>query len=371
MPYMLRQRITTVGSLEAIPTWRYKLPSVGAFTALELVIDCPRHQDRISATTVFPLETQISKVELVEGGSRALISLPGSQLDALNYWTFKHPNPRRHRNCLDGGNILHLFLMGGRDLFDQRYGYDFGRLAETYLEYSHSMSANAAEKFDTSAHTVTLYGWRWMGTGIPVFQGYLRARQIAAWATTSSGTIKTIEIPTGTPLRRIGVQAKSRAATLGGTIGTYEVRVNNGEYSPVTIVSPLVWTMQAVNEYGLDNEIGGMDYAPAGTAVDLPYWFSYYESLLAQEYLHTGGRVAPYGFITAPAMVEEKLGTATEFVFQMRGWGFQKCLRIGFDHDYDGADLLQTAGMGSLDLVLTEAATTKDAAVFIEDIVTY
>jgi len=371
MPYMLRQRITSQGSLNGIPTWRYKLPSVGAYTALELVIDCDRLNTRTLNTVVYPLESMISKVELVEGGSRALLSLPGSQLDALNYWAFRRPNARRYRQEAATGNILHLFLMGGRDLYDTQYGYDFSRLGETYLEYTHSITADDTDKFDCSDQIVYLYGWRWMGAGAPSFNACLRARQIAAWTTTGTGALKTVEIPVGTTVRRIGIQANTRTATLGGTVTKAELKVNNGEYSPVTIDSPMYWAMQEVSDYNLHNVVGGIDYLIVSAESDVPYWWSYIETVNAQNYGASGQPVINIHGITLPVRLQATSAVAGEVMFETRGYGFQKCLRIGFDHDYAGGDLFDTRGLGSLDLELTEAAASKEAAVFVEDILTY
>jgi len=371
MAYLLRQRMTTVGALAAVPTWRFKLPRVGRYTAFEIAVDCDRYQTRADATTVFPLEQMVDKVELVEGGSRALLSLTGSQLDALNYWSFGRPNARRYRQEGATGNLLKLFILGGRALYDREYGYDLDRLNETYIEYSHLMDGDVAEEFDVSTHPVSVYGWRWMRDNLPAFRGLMRARQIAAWATTGADVLKTIPIPVGTPIRRIGVQAKTRAKTLGGTLTKYELMVNNGEYSPVTITSPMEWTMQEVSDYDLNNELGGIDYLVASGMMDLPHWFSYMQTLLAQNYGASGQPVINVHGITLPMRLQATDATAGEAIFSMRGYGVQKCLRIGFDHDFGGADLLQSGGFGALDLQLTETAAGNDAAVFYEDIVGY
>ncbi len=371
MAYMLRQRMTTVGALSATPTWRFKLPRVGKFTAFELVVDCQRYATRADATVVYPLERMVSKVELVEGGSRALLSLPGTQLDALNYWSFGRPNARRYRQEAATGNILSLFILGGRDLYDRDYGYDLARLNETYIEYSHLMDSDTAEKFDVSHHTVTVYGWRWMGDSLPTFRGLLRARQIAAWTTTGADVLKTIPIPVGTDIRRIGVQAKSNDRTLGSTVTKIELMVNNGEYSPVTITSPLGWTMQEVQDYKLHNELSGIDFLVSTTATEIPRWWSYFAQLQGNTYgAFTAEAVKSLG-ITLPARLEYDSTGSKETVFSYSGFGFQKCLRIGFDHERNGADLLRTAGLGALDLQLTETAASRDAAVFYEDIVPY
>lgn len=370
MPYMLRQRLTNKTSLEGTPTWRYKLPSLGRYTAFELVINANRHATRADAAVVYPLETQITKIELLEGGSRALLSLTAAQIDAMNYWDFKRPNPRRHREDAATGNDLHLYLMGGRHLYDKEHGFDMAKLAETYLEYTHTMASDTAEKFDVSDHEVSLYGWRWMGPDAPSFRGYRRMRQLAAWTTTGTGTLKTIEIPVGNPIRRIAIQGTSDDTTIGGHFSKMELRVNDGEYSPVTIVSPMQWCMQEAADYGLLNQVGGISYLVSTTYNETPRWWSYYQSLMAQYYGGTLDSDLDSVFITLPARIRARTTGGVEVGFVGRGWGFQKCLRIGFDHHYDGFDLLQTRGMGSLDLELTEV-TGKTAKVFVEDLLTY
>jgi len=369
--YMLRQRIVKESDLDDNTTWRYKLPSVGKYTAIEMVIDTQRGNTRTLNTVCKTIEDCISKVELLAGGSRALFSLPGTQLDAMNYWAFKRPNPRRYRQEDVTGNKSHLFLLGGRDLYDREFGFDFARLPETYLEYTYDLGENDTDYFEADQHNVTLYGWRWMGPGEPSFIGYLRSRQLAAWATTGTDTIKTIELPVGHPYRFIGVQAKTRARTISATTKYIELKVNNGEFSPVNILSPMDWCMQEVAEYGLDNEIGGLEYLVASTEMDIPYWFSYYQNVLAQRYGASGQPVINHHFITVPARIQATSAVAGEVSFRAKGWGFQKCLRIGFDHDYDGADLLDTSGMGALDLEITEHTSGRDAAVFAQDIVPY
>lgn len=371
MPYMLRQRLEKKSSLTGTPTWRHKLPSVGRYTALELVIDCNRHADRASGTVVYPLETQITKIELLEGGSRALLSLTAAQLDACNYWDFKQPNARRYRQDAATGNILHLFLMGGRHLYDREFGFDFSKLDETYLEYTHTFLTDTAEKFDVSDHEVTVYGWRWMGADAPNFSGYRRIRQLAQWTTTASDAEKVVEVPTGYPVRRIGVQSKTRATTIGGAVKEIELRVNDGEYIPVSIKSPMHWVMQEVSDYGLNPLIGGIDHGVSTDIYDLPYWYSYYQTLNLIPHSATVTVPIITSIVTSPARFNLAAAEEGQVAFSLTGWGFQKCLRIGFDHDYAGFDLLQTAGLGSLDLKCVENAASKDVAVFVEDLLRY
>jgi hypothetical protein len=278
MAYLLRQRITKVSDLDDNSTWRYKLPTTGVYSALEMRINCDRYATRASGTVVYPLEACISKIEILAGGSRALLSVTGQQIDALNYWDFGVPTPRRYRQEASTGNDINLYLLGGRGLHDRQFGFDFDRLGECYLEYTYDLNEGTAEYFKANDHDVSLYGWRWMGPGAPGFQGYFRSRQLAAWTTTATSALKTIEIPTANPVRRIGIQAKTRTATLGGTFTEAEVRVNEGQYSPITIKSPMDWVMQEVVDYGLHNTIGGMDYVIGTGESDLPYWWSYIET---------------------------------------------------------------------------------------------
>lgn len=371
MPYMLRQRLTNKTSLSGTPTWRYKLPTLGRYTAIELAINCDRYTDRADAALVYPLEREITKIEVLEGASRALLSLTGMQLDASNYWDFKRPTPRRHRELDATGNMLNLFLMGGRHLYDREYGFDFSKLAETYLEYTHTMTADANYRFDVSDHEVSVYGWRWMGADAPTFKGYRRQRQLASWTTTGTSVLKTIAIPVGNPIRRIAIQGTTDDGTLGGHFTKAELKVNEGEYSPVTINSLMQWAMQEVVDYGLDNEVGGICYGLSTSQNEIPRWWSYYQNLQSVVYGSYAGEACTHLYITLPARVVFPTTGTKEFVFTGKGYGFQKCLRIGFDHEHDGGDLLQTRGMGALDLELTEAAISKTATVFVEDLLNY
>lgn len=371
MPYMQRTRLTADSDLDDNTTWRYKLPSVGKYTALEIRINCDRYATRASGTVVYTLADVIDKIELLIGGTQVLKSLTGEQLDAMNYWDFKRPNPRRYRQEADTGNDLILFLLAGRNLYDKEYGFDFARLPECYLEYTYDLNEDTAEYFAANDHDVKIYGYRWMGNGQPNFKGYFRDRQIASWSTSASAAIKTIAIPVGNPIRRIAVQAKSRATTLGGTFTELEVRANDGEFSPIIVKSPMDWVMAEVAEYGLHNIIGGLDYQIAVTTMDLPYWFSYYDRIHLDPYSADMEDQYVQGLITLPPRTAQTTSEAGEFAFTLSGWGFQKCLRMGFDHEDDGYDLLPTAGLGALDLIVTEAAASKDAACFVQDIISY
>lgn len=371
MPYMQRTRLTFDSDLDDNTTWRYKLPSVGIYTALELRINCDRYATRADGAVVYPLANVISKIEMLAGGTKVIKSLTGEQLDAMNYWDFKRPNPRRYRQEADTGNDLILFLLGGRGLYDKEYGFDFARLPETYLEYTYDLNEGDAEYFKANDHDVRIYGYRWMGSGMPNFKGYFRDRQLAAWTTSAADAIKTIEIPVGNLIRRIAVQGKTRASTIGGTFSELEVRVNDGEYSPIIVKSPMDWTMAEVQEYGLYNVLGGLDYQIAATTMDLPYWFSYYDWIHLDPYAADIEDQYILGLITLPPRTAQTTSEAGEFVFSQSGWGFQKCLRMGFDHEMDLSDALPTAQLGSLDLVVTEASGSKSAACFVQDVITY
>lgn len=371
MAYMQRLRLTKEANLDDNTTWRYKMPSVGKYTAIEMRINCDRFGTRTLPTVVYPLEACISKVELLKAGAEVVLSLTGEQLDAMNYWDFKRPNPRRYRQEAATGNDLVLFLLGGRGFYDRELGFDFSKLGETFLEYTYDLNEGDPDYFKADDHDISLYGWRWLGPGEPDFKGYFRSRQLSAWTTTGTLALKTIEIPVGRRIRRVAVQSKTRTATIGGAFTELELQVNKGEYSPVIIKAPMDWVMAEVAEYGLNNELGGIDYQIINTEMDLPYWFAYYQDVLTDAYgLPT---VHPRGpnFITLPAKVWGHATLAGEFGFYVRGWGFQKCLRIGFDHEDDLSDTLETAGMGALDLLVTETAISKDAAAFYQDIVPY
>lgn len=371
MAYMQRTRILSDSDLDDDTTWRERLDLSGKVTCIELKIDCNREANRTSGTTVFTLADCISRIELLRDATTPLISLTGEQLDVLNYWELGRPNPRRYLNFDGASNILHLYLMGGRGFYDREYGWDFDILDKVYLEYTYDLQEGVAEYFEADDHDIKLYAWQWKGDGIPSFRGFFRSKQLDAWTTSATGAEHKVEIPASNPVRRIGIQAKTRASTLGGHFTNLNLRVDKGAYSPVIVTSPMDWTMDEVAEYGLYNHLGGIDYMIAVTAMDLPYWFSYYETVNVVPYASDQEDIYVLGHVTAPARAHQVTSEAGRFGFQVSGWGFQKALRIGFDHDPDGGDLLRVPSGKALDLLVTEAAASMSLAAFFQDVVSY
>jgi len=371
MPYMQRTRILADNDLDDATTWRERLDLAGSITAIEMRINCDRYATRADNDVVYTLADDISRIELLRDATTPLISLTGEQLDAMNYWDLGRPNPRRYRQEASTGNDLVLFLLGGRGFYDREYGWDFGRLDKVYLEYTYNLHEGTAEHFKANDHDIKLYAWQWKGTGIPIFKGFFRSKQLDAWTTSATSAEHKIEIPAANPIRRVAVQATHRSTTLGGTFSALELQVDKGAYSPVIVKSPMDWAMAEVVEYGLHNELGGLDYLIVSAESDIPYWFSYYEHVQAQNYGASGQPVINTHFITLPARLQATTAVAGEVSFSSKGWGYQKCLRIGFDHDADGYDLLHVPSGKALDLLCTEAAADKTATSFFQDVVNY
>jgi len=371
MAYMQRTRILSDSDLDDNTTWRERLDLSGKITCIEMRINCNRYQARTTHDVVYTLADCISRIELLRDATTPLISLTGEQLDAMNYWDFKRPNPRRYRQEGACDNVLALYLLGGRDLYDREYGWDFDQLSKVYLEYTYALNEGTANYFAANDHDIKLYAWQWKGDGIPSFKGFFRSKQLDAWTTTAANAEHKIEVPATNPIRRVCVQGKTRAASLGGTFSELDLRVDKGAYSPVIVKSMMDWTMNEVQEYGLYNRLGGIEYRIAGAQTDLPYWFSYYDEVLVVDYVTNTVVPVVMGYITAPARIHSNTATAGEDVFEVGGYGFQKCLRIGFDHEYDGFDLLRVPSGKALDLVCTEAAASIVAASFFQDVVSY
>lgn len=371
MAYMQRTRILSDSDLDDNVTWRERLDLSGKVTCIEMKIRCDRHAARSTQNVVYTLADCISRIELLRDATTPLISLTGEQLDAMNYWDLGRPNARRYRQQAACDNVLTLYLLGGRDFYDREYGWDFDRLSKVYLEYTYDLNEGDANYFQANDHEIQLYAWQWKGDGVPSFKGYLRSKQLDAWTTTAQYAEHKVEIPATYPIRRVCVQGKTRATTLGGTFSELDLRVDKGAYSPVIVKSPMDWVMNEVAEYGLYNELGGIDYLYANLTHDLPMWFSYYEHMDAGWYNVPDVAVMLQAMITIPAKLYPELNSTGEVIFSLRGFGFQKCLRIGFDHEYDGFDLLRVPGGKALDLVCTEAAASKVAACFVQDVVPY
>jgi len=371
MAYMQRTRILSDSDLDDATTWRERLDLSGKVTAIEMRINCNRYATRTLHTVVYSLADCISRIELLRDATTPLLSLTGEQLDAMNYWEFKRPNPRRYRQLAGGGNDLVLFLLGGRDLYDREYGWDFDRLDKVYLEYTYNLHEDGTDYFAANDHDVRLYAWQWKGDGIPTFRGFFRQKQLDAWTTTAQYAEHKVEVPATNPVRRVAIQSKSSSRSLGAAIASLDLRVDKGAYSPVIIKSPMDWTMAEVQDYGLHNVLGGIDYAVNTQQMEIPRWWSYFDTLQAQTYGSYAAEVMITLGITPPARFVAQTTGNMEVVFVSRGWGFQKCLRIGFDHEYDGFDLLRVPAGKALDLVVEENHADYDLACFFQDVVSY
>jgi len=361
----------TDSDLDDNATWRRRIDLSGKVTALELRINCDRYATRAAIGEVHTLLDCISRIELLKDATTPIVSLTGEQLDAMNYWDFGKPNPRRYRQEASTGNDIILFLMGGRSLYDREYGFDFDKLSKIYLEYTYDLNEGDAEYFKANDHDIKIYAYQWVGDDAPNFRGYMRNRQLDAWTTSASGAEHLVDISASNPIRRVCVQSKTRGTTLGGALSKLELRVDKGAYSPVIIPSLMDWVMAEVVEYGLDNEIGGIDYIYCDSGHDLPYWFSYYQNGQVSAYASIAVQPGMTALLSIPATIAGVAGQYGEAVFSNQGWGFQKCLRIGFDHEHDGFDLLRVPGGKALDLVCTENAASKSVAAFVQDIVSY
>ena len=371
MAYMLRKRILTDNDLDDDTTWKEDLPDSGSVTAFELRINCNRYANRDDLNVVYPLADCISRVELIAESTRKVVSVSGRQLDFLNYIDFKRPNPRRHREVGGGGNCLVLYLMGGRSLYDREYGFDMAKLSNAFLNYTYNLHEGTAEYFAANDHDITVYEWVWKGPDAPSFRGYFRSRQVLDYTTAGADDLHVLKITPGLPLRRIVVQKKTAASSLGGTWSEIELEVNNGEYSPVRITSPMDWVMQQVSDYGLQNRTSGLVYLDAAnTGAYLPQDFAYFQGGNLNHY--GVGEAGGYGHIwgiTVPLRCHAS--AVGEYNYTLEGYGYQGCLLIGFDHEADGGDLLDTAGMSALKLLLTETAADKAGAVVLQEVVTY
>lgn len=371
MAYLQRHRLTINSNLDDDSTWRYKLPSVGKYTAFQLDINCDRLNQRTLNTVVYTLADCITRIEMLEAGAKIIHSLTGEHHDAMNYWDFKTPNPRRYRQEASTDNQLTLFLLGGRHIADQEYGFDMSKLAETYINYTYDLQEGVADYFEADDHDVKLYGYRWMGEDTPEFVGHMRTQELAHWLCTGANAIKTINVPVGNRIRRLGVQALTRGKTPGGTFTKIELRANEGEYSPIIINSMMDWAMAETAEYGLQNEIGGLEYLIANTDMDVPYWWGYMLNAAAFEYGLASATPRLWQYITPPTRLTGNAATAGEAVFTTRGCAFQKCIRLGFEHDDNPLKYLKTDHLGSLDLIVTEAGDARYASAFMQDVVMY
>lgn len=368
--YWLKHRLITA-SPTAGQTWRFKLPTTGFFSAFSLKVECKREANRDAAALTQMLHEAIDKIEMTSEGVKVIKSMRGREMLALNLYDFGRPCEMQDAERAGGYNMVTFYLLAGRSLHDKKWMFDMSRFTDPELAVTDSISVAATKDWDISELQYQVFGWRWMGDPVPTPVGYMRADERLHYDTTGANVVKELTITRGHNIRRLLVMGWEEATTLYGHIKRMEVEVNEGEYHPVTIDNILEYCWQNKRDYNLDIEvvrfpyfwdIAGHIYVDACMCYPLAVFLTpYSDPAVSTDRIPTLNN----------GMVQIKSDVVSDLHFLATGVGYLTSLVIGFDHEPEFEDMLDTREMSKLALELTETDKEDTVSVVVEEEILY
>lgn len=371
MGYWLRKKLHTESAVDAGQTYRYKLPTTGFFSAFSVHIAATRYADRASTTTNQLLIDAITKVELISEATKVIKSMRGRELLALNLYDFGRVGEWQHGETDGDSNDVVIYFLAGRHLQDKEYMFDMSRFIDPELAITNDLTEDTAEYWDADSLEYDIYGWRWVGDPVPSPKGYMRADERVYYDTSADGAEKVIRITRGKRIRRLLVMGHEVGDTIGDHIDEMELQVNEGEYSPVTITRFSDWAWQNTLDYGLSIEVAKTVYVKSAdemeyvdTLMDFPYFMAVTPHIYGAKYY---ANVCDFGNGLARIIGS---GAGDHDVLT-KGAGYLGAILIGFDKEPDLSDMLNTADMSELKLIITEDAADKTVSLVVEEEVLY
>lgn len=369
--YWLKNRLHTETAVDKGTTYRYKLPSVGLFSAFSIRCQAQRYAARASTTTNQLLHDAITKVELLSEGTKVLKSLRAREIKALNLFDFGQVGNWQHGEQADDYNIDTLYLLAGRHLQDKEYMFDMSKLRDPEIAITNDLTEDTAEYWKADTLEYQIFGWRAMGAPAPAPKAYFRADERTYYTTSAADAEKIVEITTGKKIRRILLMGHTVGTTTRGHIKKIELQVDEGAYSPAIIDNPMEWSWQNVLDYELNTDIVKSSYQYAAG-------YSYHDLLMCYpQHVEVSG----YGTVDGVKIYEvQDFGNGLAYIrsdaahpitLLSKGAGYLNSLLIGFDNHVGLQDILDTKDMGKLKLILTETAASKVVSVVVEEEVAY
>lgn len=371
MGYWLKQRLHTESGVAAGQTYRYKLPVTGFYSAFEIRVEDQRDVIRDDAAKVPMLHELIDKIEFLTEGTKVIKSFRGRECLALNLFDFRRPNQMENGEEADSYCMENFYLLAGRSLQDKKWMFDMSKLRDPTLAITNSISSDDGVDFGITAITYEIYGWRWIGEPVPHPIGYMRADERLYYDTTGADVEKPVPISTGKKIRRLLVMGWEDAHTFRGHIKKVELQVDEGAYSPIIIANILEWCWQNITDYGLDVTTHSNFYFPDGGITNLYNLLMCYPVTCtitpSGDATHFSTRVRDYNNGVAHLVSDG----ADNYIVRSWGAGYLTSILLGFDKEPDLVDMLDTKGMASLKLLLTETDSADTVSMLVEEEVLY
>lgn len=371
MGYWLKQRLHTESKVAVDQTYRYKLPITGFYSGFHIQAQDIREAARDAAARVDFLHDRIDKIELTSEGTKVIKSFRGRECLALNLYDFGRPNEFQNGESDTSYMIDNFFILAGRSLHDKKWMFDMSKFRDPELAITNSVDNTDGVDMDEDLLEYQIFGWRWIGDPVPHPIGYMRADERLHYNTTGADVEKNVPITTGKKIRRILLMGWEPAHTVYGHIKHIELQVDEGAYSPIIIPNIMAWCIQNKLEYNLNIEtVAEFSITEVDVSYDCDVQMCYPQIVVAFPYssvVDASARTPDFD----NGLVDLQVDALAEYMLTAQGTGYLTSILLGFDVEPDLADMLDTKGMASLRLLLTETADTDTVSMVVEEEVLY
>jgi len=207
----------TIGS-----TYKIDLPAQGSLSWLAYTIEASQAAGapfQSSAVGKWRIVDEISNVIIRANGRSDIVNVPGRILNYLTFLDQKLPAYDRIREYSAASQIARGRVNFGRYMWDPLFVLDLAQFDNIEFNLTNTMSST----YWGTSPTVTIELGFLDGVGKPAGTKFFRKELWRTYTTAQDGR-EYLELPTGLPIRRVGLQADS---ALDATYGTADTAIRN------------------------------------------------------------------------------------------------------------------------------------------------
>jgi len=178
-----------------------------------------------------PIETNISKIEIVDGG-QVLWDLPGDVAFAFITTLRGHQGQTYRTGALGDNPFETISLVFGRELYDEEYGFNPSAHKNPQLKITFNEAttrAAGATGFVSDSFNVSVLVHLMEDAKPPI--GFLSCREIETFTSVASGD-RRIEMPTDKVIRAIMLRVYEAGVAIETDVTKFRLSVDGGKFVP-------------------------------------------------------------------------------------------------------------------------------------------
>lgn len=282
-----------------------------------------------------------SKIELVDG-SDVLMSLVGTQLDALDFFETGKPRATIASNFVDATTSGRIMVHFGRYLGDPELALDPKKFRNPQIRITHDLDTIQAT---ATPLTLQVLAYTFDEKVISPI-GFLQSREFNKFTTASTSTYYYVDLPTDLPIRKLLIQPRYPNKVTTATIDELRISEDNDKKVPIDIS---IANLVALNKLQFGEVEEGFLAHPSGESY--PTFVAPGDSFVGWVTNASGYAAANnFQFVMQRASCMMLLGIEVgDYLFgTVKGTSPHQCVCLPFGDQKDIADWYDATRLGSL-----------------------